>query len=167
MLAKKLSCPWVSTGEILRNHIGQDFKKDLAAGRLVGDETVLPLLEEELHKLHAETGEIIGDGWPRSIAQAKWLDERIKNGSIKLTAIVHLVMPKELARERVKMQGRADGNNEAVDKRFEEYQLAVLPALDYLKKLGYKVLEVEATGTIEEVEQKIDKTLGVAVANAA
>lgn len=165
MLAKKLGCPWISTGEILRAMPEGDFKKDMGAGRLVSDDTILPLVEKELAKNRADSEEVILDGGPRNITQAEWIDARVKAGKFNVTAVIHLVMDKELALQRMKDQGRTDSSEEAMNRRFDAYQSSVLPALDYLKKLGYKVLEVDATGTIEEVEQKVDKALGV-VANA-
>jgi len=162
ILAEKLNCPWVSTGEILRENLQPEFKKALETGHLVSDDVILPLLKDQLHKQKADIRELIGDGWPRNIVQAKWLDENIKNGSIKLTAIIHLLMKKELAKSRMKQQGRSDGKAEAIDQRFEEYQASVLPALDYLKNLGYKILEIDAAGTVDEVGARVQKTLGLA-----
>ena len=159
LLAQKLGCPWLSTGEILRSNLSDEFKEDMKRGKLVGDDIILPLLDSELQNHDAKHAEIIGDGWPRNIVQAKWLDEHIKAGDFNLTAILYIKMDKNLARERIRMQGRSDASDQAVEQRFAEYEHSVIPALDYLKSLGYPVIDIDGSGSIEEVQTNIYKAL--------
>ncbi len=70
----------VSTGDLLRAEIakdsklGQKLKGIISEGKLVDDQTVLDLLKANID---LQKGAYIFDGFPRTIEQAKMLDEQI------------------------------------------------------------------------------------------
>ena len=61
-------------------------------GELVPDETVLGLIGERLRCLHCSGGFLL-DGFPRTVAQAKALDELLKNEKVPLTAVFDYELP--------------------------------------------------------------------------
>lgn len=72
-----------------------------------------------------------------------------------------MTLDKETARRRLQKRGRGDDADEAViDQRFKEYDDRMGPVLTYLGQQGLKVLEVDGSGTIEEVSIKVIKSLG-------
>ena len=80
MLAAKLQIPTISTGNMLReamangSDLGKQVKTCMDEGRLVSDELVLGIVAERTAKSDCQNGFIL-DGVPRTLAQAKALDE--------------------------------------------------------------------------------------------
>src|SRR5512145_643698 len=71
----------ISTGDLLREAVrlgtplGQQAKGFMDAGKLVPDELVIGLIKEKLATIK---GPVLLDGFPRSLEQAKRLDEMTK-----------------------------------------------------------------------------------------
>lgn len=80
VICEKLNIPSISTGNILReavkNHteLGEKAKSYMEAGNLVPDELVIEILQERIRQDDCKNGFIL-DGFPRTVAQAKALDE--------------------------------------------------------------------------------------------
>jgi adenylate kinase len=80
LLAERLSIPHISTGDILRNSIknettlGLKAKTIVESGGLVPDNLMAGLIKDVLSQKESEYGFIL-DGYPRTLAQAKLLDE--------------------------------------------------------------------------------------------
>ena len=78
--AREHGIPKVSTGDILREavHSGSELGRQVQAlmdrGELVGDELMIGIVRERLSKPDAMAGFVL-DGFPRTVAQAKALDE--------------------------------------------------------------------------------------------
>jgi len=81
-LVARWGIPQISTGDLLRYHRdhgtpqGLKAKEIMAAGRLVPDELVNQMVAERLKQPDTANGYIL-DGFPRTLGQAKWLDEQI------------------------------------------------------------------------------------------
>jgi adenylate kinase len=123
-LAEELGLPHVSSGELLRRSMerGDPFGiRDLvAAGRLVPDETVQQLL------LSALGQSFILDGYPRTAAQAAWLDEALAERQTLLDAAVEIAADEaELAArmaQRAQVESRPDDRPDAFQRRLEDYR---------------------------------------------
>jgi adenylate kinase len=78
-LAKSLSLPHISTGDLLRQNVasatalGKEAKDFMNKGLLVPDELVTKMLSERFSQADVKKGFIL-DGYPRNINQAKVLD---------------------------------------------------------------------------------------------
>jgi adenylate kinase len=84
-LVAKWGIPQISTGDLLRYNrdhgtpLGLKAKEIMAAGKLVPDELVNAMVAERLKQPDTANGYIL-DGFPRTLGQAKWLDEHIGAG---------------------------------------------------------------------------------------
>jgi len=91
-VASRLSIPHISTGDILRaavkagSPLGRRVAETLAAGGLVSDEIITELVRERLGAEDAARGFIL-DGFPRTEAQARSLDEMRLPGSLLVILI--------------------------------------------------------------------------------
>lgn len=80
IVSKKLNIPTISTGNIIREAIkngtemGLSAKSYIEAGSLVPDEVVIGIIKDRLDMDDCRNGFIL-DGFPRTIPQAKALDE--------------------------------------------------------------------------------------------
>lgn len=78
-LARERGIPKISTGDILREaveagtELGRLAQATMAAGRLVSDEIMNGIVRERLQRPDAARGFVL-DGFPRTVAQAKFLD---------------------------------------------------------------------------------------------
>lgn len=162
ILAKRLNCPIVTTGDILRkNRDNPAVKAATEAGKLVPDEITLSLLEQEIQAIGADSKEFILDGSPRTLTQAKWVAEKVSSGQISLTATLHIKLSKDEALNRLKLRARHDDTEASIQGRFKFYQDSVIPALDYLKEQGYEVIEIDGDQTVEQVASDIKSALGL------
>lgn len=161
LLAEYLHCPWVSMGQILREHVDEKIQKIMLEGKIIDDNIALPLVYDELKAQHADSKECILDGCPRTLAQAEWLAQKIKAGEIKMTAVIHLEMDPKIAHDRLLARGRHDDHEAAIAERFSEYKTTILPILDYLEQQGIKVYHISGEGSIEQVAARIHEVLKV------
>lgn len=80
IVSKKMNIPTISTGNIIREAIkngtemGLSAKSYIEAGGLVPDEVVIGIIKDRLDMDDCQNGFIL-DGFPRTIPQAKALDE--------------------------------------------------------------------------------------------
>src|SRR5689334_19081858 len=78
-IAERYGIPQISTGDILRSNVqrgtelGLQAKAIMARGELVPDELVCNMVADRLRDRDCERGFIL-DGFPRTPAQAGWLD---------------------------------------------------------------------------------------------
>ncbi|MFF9757914.1 nucleoside monophosphate kinase, partial [Streptomyces sp. NPDC014344] len=88
-LAKNLSIPHISTGDLFRANIsqgtelGKQAKSYMDAGNLVPDEVTIGMAEDRMAQPDAENGFLL-DGFPRNVSQAKALDESLKAQGVAL-----------------------------------------------------------------------------------
>ena len=79
VIAENYGIPQVSTGDLLRDHVargtelGKQAKAVMESGNLVSDELVCGMVAERLSRPDCARGFIL-DGFPRTVGQAKWLD---------------------------------------------------------------------------------------------
>lgn len=163
-MVEKYNLHHISTGELLRKEIaagselGLKAKSLIDAGALVPDEIVEGMIESEFRTVKGVAGFLL-DGFPRTTAQAAALDRMLEKTSEEVTAVVSIMIPDEMIRERIKhrasIEGRADdANDETIANRIRTYHDKTEPLVGYYKEKG-KYHEIDGTGTIEEVREKI------------
>lgn len=106
MIASKLNIPHISTGDLLRGFAKTDenVKKELALGHLIDDGVITKILFNRLNEDDAKNGAVI-DGYPRTLNQAKLLDDMLEKLGKKLDVAVELTAPDELVFKRILERG--------------------------------------------------------------
>lgn len=134
LMLKQHDYKYVETGGILRNMpAGSELGKKIARGELVSDEDLYPIISEQL----SSNADVIMDGFPRTLPQAKWLIENYADKfDIKIiflniseqTMIAHI-------QKRVKEGGnrKDDTDTTAVQKRIAAFKTTTMPAIEWLK----------------------------------
>jgi adenylate kinase len=97
--------PQISTGDLLRDHrqrgtpLGTQATGLMDAGKLVSDDLVNEMVAERLQGPDTSRGYIL-DGYPRTLAQAEWLDRRLAAtpGALPLIAVSIQVSYNQLLR---------------------------------------------------------------------
>ena len=96
----------LSTGDMLRGAVsagtpvGIKAKAIMDRGELVSDDIVSELIDAELAAMGSETGAIF-DGYPRTEAQARMLDEILERHGRKLDHVIELGVNEEALVERI------------------------------------------------------------------
>ncbi len=183
-LAKEEGFEIISTGDIIRNEIkqetnvGKQIKQYVSKGELVPDEFVVDLV---ISKLAAE--KIIFDGFPRTLGQAKFLEEKLNidkviflhvDDEVVINRIINRVIVvkdgkscsfknQEEAKEFVQRNGgeikqRKDDSLETIKNRLKVYQENTKPLIDYYKSLN-KFESVDSDQSIQEVHDDIIKKI--------
>lgn len=161
-LAEKLGVPQISTGDLFRSNIsagtelGVEAKRYLDAGDLVPATLTNALVDDRLEQADAAAGFIL-DGFPRSVEQAKALDDMLARRGVKLDAVVEFRVPTEELVQRLKGRGRADDTEDVIRNRMKVYQAETAPLLDYYVD-GLKT--VDAVGAVDEVFARALRALG-------
>jgi len=154
MLADEFGLPWLSTGEFLRMLTSGQQRKDMVAGKLLGDQDIIALVQKIFSVVDVEH-EFVLDGFPRTGAQADWLLNQVKHEQLDLTAIVHLKASRDVVLSRLLSRARPDDTQKAINERFDEYENATLPIVNLFKKDGSPVVEVDGEQSVEAVHQAI------------
>lgn len=95
-----------STGELLRKEIrentilGKMVKPLVTQSKPVSDEMMINLVKERL----STKGNIILEGFPKNINQAKALDEFMLENGIQLDLVLNFTAPEEVIKERVRQR---------------------------------------------------------------
>ncbi|MFE9096014.1 adenylate kinase [Streptomyces sp. NPDC007264] len=115
-LAKNLSIPHISTGDLFRANISQQTelgklaKSYMDAGNLVPDEVTIAMAKDRMEQPDAEHGFLL-DGFPRNVSQAQALDETLGTEGMKLDAVLDLEVPEDEVVKRI--AGRRVCRNES------------------------------------------------------
>ncbi|MGX1561512.1 adenylate kinase [Streptomyces sp. NPDC055506] len=105
-LAKNLSIPHISTGDLFRANIsrqtelGKLAKSYMDAGNLVPDEVTIAMAKDRMEQPDAENGFLL-DGFPRNVSQAEALDELLETESMQLDAVLDLEVPEDEVVKRI------------------------------------------------------------------
>lgn len=191
IICEKLSIPTISTGAILRQamkdgtEMGLKAKSFIEAGALVPDEVIIGIVKERLAQDDCKNGFIL-DGVPRTIAQAKAIDEM----GIRIDMALDIEVRDETIIERVsgrrvcgcgasyhikykpsKTEGvcdkcgapltiRKDDEAQTVLDRLTTYHELTEPLKDFYREKGILV-EIGGEGSVEETTQLVLKALEV------
>ena len=162
-LIEHLRIPHLSTGELLReaktkgNSLGQLAAQYMEQGRLVPDPLVLAMVGEKLQEPQFARG-CLFDGFPRTLQQARSLDESLAQRGTPLTMALELRADESelIARmlRRATAERRLDDNPQTIAHRMEVYRQQTAPLLDYYRFQGVLTV-VDAMQTPDEVFEQI------------
>jgi adenylate kinase len=133
----------LSTGDMLRaartsgTQLGQRVAAIMAEGRLVTDEIVIGLIEEQLDR----GGSFIFDGFPRTLRQADALGDLLARRGLRLDAAIELVVDDAALVARIVKRAeeaaaagqpvRKDDTPEVFAVRLQEYYKQTAPLVGY------------------------------------
>ncbi len=176
----------LSTGDILRSMVkkkdllGLEAKVYMDKGALVPDSLILSMIQSQMK----ESRGYIFDGFPRTLAQAKALDQIVSIDKVVFLDVVRSDLLKRLSGRRIckgcgqefhihfspssqgnqcdkcgeELYQRDDDREEVVKKRLLVYEAQTQPLIDYYKN---KLVRIDGTGKVEEIFSKIEKSLSL------
>jgi len=166
-IVEKYHLVHLSTGDMIRKEIAEESELGKMAqgiinrGELLSDEFVVKLIRNSMAN-HKGADGFLFDGFPRTVAQAEILDKMLEKEGAPLKGLICIHVPfDELKRrmlERAKIEGRADDNEEVIEKRFREYNDKTVHVANYYKKKGVHV-DVEGNCPVDEVFCSISEVI--------
>ncbi|MBS6829791.1 MAG: adenylate kinase [Desulfovibrio sp.] len=115
LIKQKYNLAHIESGAIFREHIGggTDLGKKAKAyidrGDLVPDDITIPMVLETL-KTKGKDGWLL-DGFPRNMVQARKLWEALRKEGLKLDYVVEILLPREVAKNRIMGRRLCKENN--------------------------------------------------------
>ncbi len=165
----------LSTGDMLRaavaagTEVGKKAKAIMEAGQLVPDDVVVGVLAERIAKPDVQQSGFVLDGFPRTVAQAKALDDMMEKRGWKLDHIIELRVDEKAlfaridkrVRETVAAGGsvRADDNPDTLKKRITVYREQTQPILPYYARSS-RLRQVDGMASIDEVTRQLEAIVG-------
>jgi adenylate kinase len=153
----------LSTGDLLReaksngSSLGALAAQYMDHGRLVPDPLVLTMVSEKLQESQYSGG-CMFDGFPRTLAQARALDESLAkrgtplNVALELRADENELVTRML--KRAAAERRVDDNPQTIAHRMEVYHQETSPLIDYYRFKGILAV-IDAMGSPDEVFTRI------------
>jgi len=191
-LAKRYGVPHLSTGDMLREHVsqgtplGQKAKPIMERGELVPDSLVLRMVAARIERDDCSRG-FVFDGFPRTVAQAKYLGELLKQHGFKQPFVIHMIIGTDVLMRRMtgrrvcnkdgaiyniydrppRVEGICDNDGGELIHRPDDREEVVGPRLQAYEKQTaplvtyYRRLgylhDVDARKSVEEVKQDIQQ----------
>ena len=188
-LAKNLKLFKVSSGDLLRKEIknetllGKKIKSLIDDGLLVSDDLINNLIEKILSNKNFFSN-LIFDGYPRNLDQARNLDYLLKKHNQKITFVLSLNVNENIIIKRIlgrqvcskcglifnkffnppqkekyecllkHLKTRSDDNEKTIKNRFNTYSKNTLPILNYYHKQGL-LYKLDGMREIHEIYKEI------------
>ena len=176
--------------------LGKKAQAFIDKGELVPDQLVTDLVAERIQKPDCAQGFLL-DGFPRTIAQADALNNELARHQQRLDAVVSIVVPRQELVTRLggrwvcrscqaryhelfnppkragvcgsgrgELYQRSDDKSETVNARLEVYERSTAPLLSYYRDRSL-LHDIDGTGKLEEVSERIVRTLKTLQSSAA
>lgn len=185
----------ISTGDLFRynikeeTEIGKKAKEYIDSGKLVPDEVVIGMVENRLDEDDVKEHGFMLDGFPRTVDQAKALDD-----ITEIDLILVIEVPREILLQRIlgrmscpkcgeiynkfnpklkpekegicdkcgaELSHRSDDNEETLNQRIDTYEQQTLPCVKYFNEQGNNVKIIDGTKTLEMTDDDIKDMLGL------
>lgn len=167
-LIAKYGLNHLSTGDLLRSEIatktplGLEAKNIMDKGQLVPDEVVIGMISSELDANPTAKG-FLFDGFPRTGAQAKALDNLLELKEASINVMLALdVSEEELVKRLLKRgetSGRSDDTNEHVIRaRITEYHNKTAIVAEYYRQFN-KVVLIKGEGSVDDIFAALSKEI--------
>lgn len=165
-LLKKLLEPglYIYAGDLFRELsefdtvAGKKIKADLETGGLPPEWIAAFLWQKELvYGIHGSENIII-DGSPRRLDEAKEIDEVLNWLDRTNIKVVLIDITEDEAVKRLLKRGRADDTEESIRSRLSWFNTETMPAIEYYEKSG-RLVKVDGLGSVEEIHERIKQDL--------
>jgi adenylate kinase len=158
----------VSVGELIRrldseSDLGKKVHAIQASGMLVDDDTVNEVFAASLPGFIGK--DLLLDGYPRTIGQAKWIFDNLKDKFDIISFLINLDEKTATFRRDKRINDylirgeeprKDDIDPTVLPRRFAEYREKTEPTVEFLRKeLGDKFFEVDGRPTLEDVYESI------------
>jgi adenylate kinase len=158
LLAARNGWRWLSAGQLLRDTHDIELITQMQSGKLVDSQQVNKLMSDAIKRSHT-VDNVILDGYPREMSQAKWLVENRTHHGRDIKLVVVLEVPKSELLKRLEVRGRVDDTPDAIDERLKIYRTEMYPILSYMTEQEINIVHIDGVGTVGQVHDRIMEEL--------
>lgn len=145
----------------LNSDAGIRAKEVLAKGDLIPEVIAYPLWASEICKNVKPEQGMIFDGSPRRLDEAEHLDEVLKFlDRFENTKVLLVDISDQEAAKRLKLRGRDDDHDKAIQNRLDFFRESVMPVVDHYEKLG-KLIKINGEQSVEKIHEDIKAALKI------
>jgi adenylate kinase len=166
-IAARYDIPHLSTGDMLREavaadtEVGRRAKAIMDAGQLVPDDVMNRLVTERIGQPDAARGFVL-DGFPRTFAQARALDDTLEQRGQRLDRVLEFAVDDDALVVRISGRfacvRREDDKAKTVRARLKAYHAQTAPLLPYYRDSG-RLAAVDGMAEIDDVSSAVFKTI--------
>lgn len=156
-LQQRAGFQWFSVGKFLRSAEDDTEKAEMALGKVLDDRIVTPIVREEINRL-TDKPELLLDGCPRTVGQAKWLASAVDTPVVRM--VVHLIIDEHIATERLLKRQREDDTEYSMRRRFEGYHRDIGPVLSEFKVKNIPIFDIDGSLNEELVFERMQSVVG-------
>lgn len=159
LLSQARNIPHISTGDILRSAVanqtdlGQKAQFYMDKGELVPDQLILEMVHERLTQEDVKEGWIL-DGFPRTVAQAAYLDTLLQEIHQSCNLVINFDVADEVLVSRLLSRGRKDDSEEVVRHRLQIYRDQTAPLIDFYRDRN-QLVSISGDQPVESVMQEL------------
>lgn len=166
LLADKLNIPHLVSGDVVRKYahedqgiMGQICRQALVKGYYVADSEMYVLWKHRFKEADVRNGWVI-DGFPRNLAQAKFLARKVEKYGQQLDIVIFLNVPEAesikrlIKRARKNPDGSLHDSPQRIKTRLKHYNKSKEKVLEYYQQRGI-LEEVNGNRSIEDIHQDI------------
>lgn len=166
LLTDATGWPVVASGDLFRaiikgdDHVATRMREEHEKGLLAPNWFATYLFQKTILQLLPDEG-IIFDGFGRKVPEAQTVIEVLRWLGRPFKAVHIKVSDAEITarlKKRSEVSGRADDN--AIEKRLEEYRTFTEPSIEVFREAGVLV-EVAGEGEVETIQKEIRSALGL------
>lgn len=193
LIETKLGIPHISSGDMLREAVaegsalGKEAESYMSQGALVPDDLVIGIIMERISRGDACEGFLL-DGFPRTLPQARALDNALQEASCVIDHALRIKVPDEEIIQRIsgrridpvtneiyhtlfsppppeiaeRVIQRTDDNEDTLKKRLAKFHQDTGPILKFYAEKGLLKV-VSGVGATKEVQQRIFEAIQISV----
>jgi adenylate kinase len=168
MIIEKFNLTHISTGDLFRKHLGEGTElgklaqKYMDEGNLVPDEVVIKMVELKITTENNTNG-FIFDGFPRTVTQAKALDQLLEKEGTEISGMILLDVDEFELINRIMLRGKSSGRTDdqdinKVNNRIKVYKKETVPVATYYEEQG-KLNTIVGVGSVDNIFSDISEVI--------
>ena len=153
---------------MFRKHLGEGTElgklaqKYMDEGNLVPDEVVIKMVELKITSDNSSDG-FIFDGFPRTVTQAKALDQLLEKEGTEISGMILLDVDEFELINRIMLRGKSSGRSDdqdinKVNNRIKVYKKETLPVATYYEEQG-KLNKIVGVGSVDNIFSDISEVI--------
>ncbi len=155
---------YIGTGEKFRNlkksnYTSKLIEDSMKKGELLPNFLSESLVGSDLIKGFSKKKNLIINGFPRNVKQAKTLLEMMNFYQRKVDVVFIKITQKEALKRLLKRGQRLDDSIKTIKRRFKIFRKKKTSLIPFFKK-NFNLIEIDGNGTSEEVHNRILMALG-------
>jgi len=167
LLVKKLKCPHMNMGQLLRDAVQnkipnyQKIAKYMQAGKLVPEVESVKLVKKFITQTNKKS-RIVFDGYPRRMQQVKTLEPLLKKLD-RESVMIFIDLPTKVARDRIQKRAKIenridDANPKVINERIKIFQEKFKNVMKYYKRKN-ALIKINGNQSKEIIHRDILKVI--------